>query len=76
MTRGIRYGGAEHQSREIHASDEHHAEGWSFYGNGETVLVVRKCAKRGRPICDVIGENGLDEFGEPFVYTHYFLPVA
>jgi len=71
--RRIRLGSLEHQVREIHARDSHYGEGaFAYYGNGTTVLVVNLRARP--PICEVIGEDGTREDGEPFVYSDYFLP--
>ena len=70
--RRLKYGSFEHQQREIYARDVHAGDGgWMFYGNGESVLVVQKQGRR-TPICDVIGEDGRDEFGEDFRYEMYF----
>lgn len=68
--RRIRFAGREHQLRETHAVDTHHAEGLSWYGDGRVVLIVGK--HRPRVICDVIGEDGLDAWSGRFRYTDYF----
>lgn len=72
--RRIRFAGPEHQSREIHALHVHHtSEAIGYYGNGKTVMVVVK--PRGRkPIVDVIGEDGVNQWGSQFTYSDYFLP--
>lgn len=73
--RAIRFASPEHQSREINAIHEHHADGWSYYGTGRTVLVVCKRPGKGRRIiCDVHGEDGSNVWGGEFVYADYFLP--
>lgn len=70
--RRIRFGGFEHQQREIHAVHFHGGEGaFTYWGNGETVMVV---VKGPRPWVEIIGEDGLDIWGEPFRYGDYFHP--
>jgi hypothetical protein len=70
--RRITYAGPEHQSREIHAWDTHF-DGYltMCYGNGQTVM---KVVRARTPWVEVIGEDGLNEFGEAFRYDDYFLP--
>ena len=73
MTRRIRFAGREHQARETHARHIHTGEGgWMVYGDGATVLKVSR--SRNRVVCDVIGEDGLNEWGDRFRYADYFLP--
>lgn len=70
--RRIPFGGFEHQQREINARDFHQSEGpVVIWGNGETVMRVTKAQK---PFVEIIGEDGFNAFGEPFVYGEYFLP--
>lgn len=70
--RRIQFGGFEHQQREITARDFHQSEGpVTVWGNGATVMKVSKAR---RPFVEVIGEDGLNEFGKPFVYGDYFHP--
>lgn len=71
--RRIQFGGFEHQQREIYAEHVHVTEPGviTYFGNGETVMAVVKAAK---PWVEVIGEDGLNEFGEEFNYAGYFLP--
>lgn len=71
--RRIRFGGREHQQREIYAVHVHFtSDQLAYYGDGRVVMLV---GKGPRVACvDVIGEDGEDMWGEPFVYTHYFHP--
>jgi hypothetical protein len=70
--RRITYAGVEHQAREIHALHMH-ADGHltTCYGNGREVMKVIRARK---PWVEVIGEDGLNEFGTAFRYEDYFLP--
>ena len=71
LSRRIRFAGPEHQFREIHALDVHHSEGISYYGNGQTVMMVAKNNQHG-PRVDIVGENGLNMWGDPFRYADSF----
>lgn len=70
--RRIRFASFEHQQREIHARHFHASEGpVTIWGNGETVMRVTKGRK---PFVEIIGEDGLNAFGDLFRYADYFLP--
>ena len=71
--RRIRFASTEHMQREIHARDFHQTEGpVTIWGNGGSVIM--RVVKARKPWVEIIGEDGLNEFGEPFVYRDYFLP--
>jgi hypothetical protein len=72
--RRIRFAGYEHQSREQNATDIHaHSEFGTITDFGNGVVVMRVVKAKDRPFVEIIGEDGLNEFGEKFCYGDYFL---
>lgn len=75
----MKYGDWIHQRFESWDMKHIHnvSENGSHYivGNGRVVMrVIKPCRKMPYGCVSIIGENGLNEFGEPFNYNDYFLP--
>src|SRR5687768_3351079 len=75
--RSIAYGGPEMKALQRSAKHRHTSDGGvtECFGDGRGVLQVRHPSKRNREPAAVVYEPGCTNlFGNPFVYSDFFLP--